>query len=481
MQAESDSQSLSRTRSANARRPAVALETEVLAQIFETACFDTFSPFELAAPTTSLRKTRDSIASTCFRWREVALSASSLWSHIAIDQESNAHHHDEADHPARYDLICTEYQRAKTRPLALYVASRSALQWRSIKARVPTSLSRSSVLSFSIYDDSPFPASFLSNTVPLPILRTLLLEWNQIKPDSSEILELSHAMALRNLWIVSPGSRGSGALRISLSHMTDLTRLTIRFKRVDPQSVMEIINRSPNLESLDWLYYPRAVDGLSFEGLPAPIALCQLRYLSIGAQPVITALKELEAPSLYSLQLLTQVSERSVSNAGISDPFYSIAPFPNLGQLHIPQYSVKTTEIIEYIKIHPKLESAVLGQALDADTIDFLATAHETNPYLKEVWIACPKLPYGSGLSPDELRQLFERRAALSLLPISERPNHIHLHLTNIHPYMYSGWGPEYAYLWEGTEMTSFDCAEERSDPWDWRLAVSDAFLFLSN
>lgn len=105
----------------NSWRPAIHLPTETLSRIFGAACFASFNPFDFDSQmldsVSTIRTTRNVIVSVCTRWREIALSTSSIWTSIvAHHQKTRRRRKTIATEFLNLNLLPLEIGRARGRP-----------------------------------------------------------------------------------------------------------------------------------------------------------------------------------------------------------------------------------------------------------------------------------------------------------------------------------------------------------------------------
>ena len=251
----------------NERVPAVALPCEVLAAIFDKACERpaivtlVYRPYRGDIPDS--RKCRNAINATCYRWRQMALATSSLWSDILLATYPFAI-------PNRV-LIPIELERSNGRTLTTRTIIHDfengyEFFYRTLSTLIPLS----SALDLRITSwTTPFRS--LEGCVPLPNLRHLRLRLYRSSKitDDPEWVDLSQANSLCLVYIDFKLVRA----RLNLLHLRPPETPTISDLSLtgdfDPFDVIHFIARcAPHLHTLRWQYIG-AVPDLPHEVLDA--------------------------------------------------------------------------------------------------------------------------------------------------------------------------------------------------------------------
>lgn len=243
----------------NWQQPAVRLPFEVLELIFEMACVATVQEDEPSKWAHEYRRARNAINLTCSHWREVALMATGLWSHIFVCDRVEP----DALRAPMPNLIPIELERAGGRPLVFYlfndvIAGNTSTHWSFSMDMIRPVLHRCVMYDATLLPFTPFDT--FSTPIFLPSLRTLTLTLDHdfgLQPNipiESVMVDLTKAPSLCRLWLqyygITEENDSIPFLFFKLPQACSVTEL--RFSQyLDSASIVDAINFCPFLETLE--------------------------------------------------------------------------------------------------------------------------------------------------------------------------------------------------------------------------------------
>lgn len=346
----------------NGELPAVQLPSEILGEIFLYACTRPPRSGEIK-DVHAVSRTRSRISVTCYRWREVSLGTTALWSYISAEfltkpfpkSEPYWYHDHKQQRPAHLIIpgvptLCMQLQRAGKRPLDLVVRCNDGNgAEESILLTLAKVLPRCHSIDIDLWAWNCYHGSLgatLRNppiTVPVPLLHSITF---QNLPFSS--MKLDQAPQLRRVL--------SKSRYIDITLPSQLDRLVV-VNAEHPQEFASLVRRHPTLRVLKWRAPVTPVTSRYYQTLPLPLALPALlgfSYLGNSTNPsALSLLHSLEAIQLQYLQL---------NYKDISPKFNQ---FPTLQCLDIPS-CINDSTLIDIIKNIPSLIELILSRVQTA-------------------------------------------------------------------------------------------------------------------
>lgn len=408
----------------NWRQPAVRLPAEILQVIFEMACVATVQEDEASDWARQYRCTQNAINLTCSRWRQLALNATGLWSHIFVYHRP----HPEAARAPLRNLIHTELERAGGRPLALYlfndVDTESSYEWNSSMDMISPELHRCVAYDAVLQPFMPFET--FSSPLFLPSLRALVLTWCYDDDSSPDIpaksvrIDLTNAPSLRDLRLryqrpMDP-SRADDPPRLFFKVPTPcfITELHVS-EDVDHCSVVDAINSCPRLEILELDVCASALDD-------RPLTIAPLLFLvnlsvNLEQSAIMNCVSALSAPNLTQLRLQC---ENHVDQQ-IWDTLNSIfaaSRFPALRYLEVEGTRSRFWHMLPlFIASHPNLVEVMVNEChyLDEELCNSMSglPASYARPLHLTIWLALKHKRQRGGKYPLDtqwLRKLLSAR-----------------------------------------------------------------------
>lgn len=285
----------------NHARPAVDLPFEILEHIFVALCDrSTYPPGDATLYGEAMRENRSAICSVCSRWREVALTATSLWKTVFIDTVMGC---------TRSILpVRTEIARARNSPITVYLCNIDP----GLVGTVINGLKKTTPRYNTIYfNGGVYDSQLFSDLLDLPgasTVRALYLRWECVslihRDGERNVVNLSALSSLHSLCIETgfnlapliPHPHSQLYIPPSTSNITRM-RLT---GRVDVGSCLELINASPLLQMLDW---HRTVLDILGHHIYDVQPLGWLRDLRLHGRTPLSLMTHLRAPNLRRLCL----------------------------------------------------------------------------------------------------------------------------------------------------------------------------------
>lgn len=395
----------------NWQQPAVRLPFEVLELIFEMACVATVQEDEPSKWAHEYRCARNAINLTCSHWREVALKATGLWSHIFVCDRAEP----DALRAPMPNLIPIELERAGGRPLAFYLfndvhapSENTTKHWELSMSVISAELHRCMTYHAVL---QPNHMLFDTFSIPrfLPLLRTLVLAFHctiDVSPEcdvsvESVVIDLTDAPSLHNLRLryyevvgLMDGLRSR--LFFKLPKLCSLADLHV-FEDVDSCNVVDAINSCPRLETLELDGSDRTLDSrpLIFETMSNLVNLS----IDLGSSFAVDCIPALSAPNL--LRLRVDCDDRVEPSARDAfDRVFSPSRFPALRYLYVSGGHPKFWQVLPpFITSHQRLEEVTwdLCERLDEGLCNSLSKlpVHCNHPLRLTVWLLPMKEPSG--------------------------------------------------------------------------------------
>ena len=378
----------------NERVPAVALPYEVLAAIFNKACErppNVTAVYGANIPDT--RKWRNAINATCYRWRQVALATSSLWSDILLTA------YPRPAVPNRL-LIPIELERSNGRTLTTRaVIAYDEEEYEFFSHTITTLCPLSSTLDLLVLAwITPF--RLLEGRIPLHNLRHLQLHLIR-RPDVTddpERIDLSQANSLHfvSLYIELDFIRGGlKPLHLRPPETPTISDLDISGD-VDPCDVVRFIARcSPHLHTLRWrcTRYASEFPHEVLDTVPSDsVYFPQLEHLYLAGQFPVKLMQRISAPKL--VLLVANIADPAVGvrderNILLMDPYQ----FPALRHLrYLRSTGPIGVPVTTFLTAHAALEEVgpltlwEIRTVLNPDS----QSGEVPLPNLRHLWLATP-------------------------------------------------------------------------------------------
>lgn len=310
----------------NLRRPAVALPPEILGDIFLYACLDYLTQFDVYKHHDAVKSfkpptARYSIASVCYRWRQVAVSTSALWSSIFIHSTALRRV------VPRLPLLVLELARSGNRPLDLTIQCSDRFnQQNEMFPIIRAALPRCEKIILR-GDQEKWPNDLMSSIdpIPFPNLRSFISESGG-RFSEDRIVDFSKAPIVEEVFV-------DGAMRLVNLSSCRMKRLALHQSGVDLSklslSSLEVLALSrcssdrilfnsssfnlPELRQLDIRLFCE----------PFPIVAPKLQYLKLGFAD--------ETPVTSGLSSLQTLHFDSNDTSGLID---SLRGVPQLSELY---------------------------------------------------------------------------------------------------------------------------------------------------
>lgn len=373
---------LAELRIENSRIPTVTLPSELLSDIFESACHITISTrtdaWVVDRAVSSRSMLLNAILATCLHWREVALTTSSLWEFVLVTNPNYL----AADKQSGRIPMLTGMGRAGTKALSLYISRKlDASSWDRTRTLLRPHIHRFRQIFASQKDSSRNSLMDLnSNDEPLA-LETLVLTWRQVMPSQPEIIDLSRATALRHLHLGVVYQHGA-LVNIFPPPSSELTHIRL-LRRIDPSDGIRIIESTTSLQALRWVFLGNqtpSVDSIKVQP--------SLRYLSLSGALPTSLLLGLEAPRLETLHIDFQ----NASLSGLS--YITSRAFPHLRTLRISdgapaqfwQVNFQLDPSRSALSDCDQLERLILSYLLTYELVDFLES-DSVPPNITDIWV----------------------------------------------------------------------------------------------
>lgn len=373
-------------RVSNAMRPAVSLPLEILSSIFEWTCLTDASSWEedersnddsnagkhydWNARAVTFRARRRTLYSVCFRWRQVCLATSSLWSTMVVTgpERLNAHV------PMDYRWLSLEVERARPRAPVLLAGFQDEWEFKAAAHYLGEVTPDCGLISITLdFKTSIFlPPAFL----PHPALHTFVVSVLDAPDDPPPFpLFLPIAPALRTLVLIL--SQYPLPLGFESWTLESVEHLVLD---VDSSldTISAFVKRCPNVHTLSILdvILPEPDDDLNTPKYP-PLALPRLRNVRcVPIRTVIRVLCELQMAQIEQLSLSGSgdlqeaLSEGArCSNVHLLDMDYpqersigwlpqKVAAFPKLAT-----FVLQRTEFDDHYFLRSRLRSLVFNLA----------------------------------------------------------------------------------------------------------------------
>lgn len=368
-------------RQLNSTRPAVKLPYETLEDIFAITCHwivDPSSHSSLSVTAEQMRKTRFTICSVCTRWREIALTATSLWATAFIGQ-SALHYHNSSELIQAF--VAAEVALAQKRAIALHLHEVPNIWMKDVINGLCQASPRYKSIHFFGEISDPGTFSRIFNFPGASVLNALYLDWNSPNRElRHEIIDLAPLSSMHTLCIGNTKFPGCNDLQIYQPCMSaSITRMRL-LGRVDIDSGLNLINASPHLQILEWCnHLPRLHNPHSnFDVIP----LESLRYLRLRGDMPVRIFTKLQAPNLERLYLDSY--DGSVDH--ILDG--STAHFPKLTVFEV--CDIPLPKIAPFLSSHPGIRVFSFNlrwRTHDIERSTKFATQNEyTLPRLTALW-----------------------------------------------------------------------------------------------
>ncbi|KAF8309434.1 hypothetical protein DL93DRAFT_2230948 [Clavulina sp. PMI_390] len=340
-------------RELNLQLTVVALPPELLGRIF-LECIDrrAAGPFNHLFSVVETRNTRTSIASVCYRWRQVALATRPLWAVTSfprliasLGSESNKRADPYNIPPETYESFHHELELSGEAPLSLLArivvyklatpSVISALEHELCTALSPV-IPRCDTISLEALGSLPF--DILENTLNSQALVKSLdfSSWGWGSHGEGRYLDLSHAGFLEHLSIDLSARSSCYEMPVGKPIVADPTILqTLKIcGYVDPVAAYEIISRAVSLRSLVW---ESSTAFTEFTVSPQEVSMPLLRHLSLNDVQSLSLLPYLDAPRLVSVTLELKVEYPDEPIEPL--PFPKSLPHLRFLDLHSAEYA----------------------------------------------------------------------------------------------------------------------------------------------
>ena len=409
---------ISRLRDHNHRQRVFSLPTELLAYIFELACLNlAHLPHDVHAYLPIMRRTRYAIATTCYLWREVALSSPELWRFIIILND------DDAQFFANLNESSTYTRRMESNKLAAYLCNFPGhLEWHSFQPLLLSMLGCCEmVVSTDIRADDHF--QLFSTQRHWPNLRKLGISWTPPHEiNAPRTIDLTNAVALESLWIECDFySRQHTPVQVTLRWpgSSMIKKLWLTGPSIDPLCSLPLIQSCLHLEILGWVTYESMSD-LGIE-ITDTIHLAHLRELTTMGDLAMVFMTKLDAPNLTRLR--TSLWRRDYRDIF---PLSDTLQFPSLRSLRmnkrdncILDYRV-TEDLGKFLRAHGDLQHLYLPWCLN-DHKELLGVLGSPSllPNLEYVTMEAvlPELTEVEGILKGRLQGQQPKKFTLYLLP----------------------------------------------------------------
>ena len=402
------SRRIAQLRAANQQQPIASLPLELLSFIFELACLNVAAcPDSVSRSVSNLRRTRLAIGSTCFLWREVALSTPVLWHAIAIMNDCDVRRLIDLEEFSMYT------QRAKARKLGAFLFySSEEIDWENVRSRLLCRCETIMLMDIPVHLQSQIFA------MPLhwPDLRVFGFVWESWLGDDMDmgphVIDLTNAHFLNSLWVEY---HSSWPVYITLRgpSTSSITKLCLRGQGVDPESTVSLLRSSPGLEVLQWSYsYTYEAD--THAELKETVRLLRLRELHIDGDTAIMLMTKLDAPKLERLRT-SLVTARDHGSPPFSDP----SQFPRLRSLDVNDIpgcrnSPSIPYLAAFLRSHGDLQLLHLPLAYEvlSEVLDSLSLL----PNLRYIWMDDVELKGAGGhsewrVSPNSVQDALHEKA----------------------------------------------------------------------
>jgi len=444
---------ITQLRSVNQLQPVSSLPTELLGYIFELACRNVaLSIDSISKSVLMMRKTRNAISLTCFRWREAALSTSVLWRAITIMNMNDVRHLTDPDRFLAY------IERAKYRKLVAFLCPPAGQTfWEELQDHLLPVLSRCETIISS--DPHIHTLSPAFTTTHWAALKSLVIKWGACRLVAPHTINLTSAHSLESLWVLcSAGAMGPpGTLTFRVPSASAITRLSLEGGYI---CSLSLIRSCPQLKLLQWsspLHYDPHdhMEPTKTESLP------NLLQLSVRGELPTWFMTRLAAPNLDHLVYTWEYSLRDTQS-----PFQNPSQFPNLRFLEVDGFPISSVSMLlaPFLRTHEKLQRLHLPWCLtvERDLLEVLGSI-STLPNLEYI-----RMGDGPGFTAAEA--LLEQRVPQN--PVQdgqhEKAKKFTLHLRHGLPFSD-----------DATRLTErfgdSVCCEwyiSDSDPWSWPIEV---------
>lgn len=357
-------------RAQNSRLRAVNLPVEILARIFEEACFAFVVPGTRlsVAYGPQLWHIRNAISSTCYCWRQIAHTDSMLWTNI-VNRRWNKQ---------AKERVSFEIERSNGRLLTLHI---SDLHFDIVKDIID--IPRCEGIHWKHHHDFGWPAYFDAASPPLPFLRTLAIEFVSCAPATEMEIYLGQHVALERLSIQSYNVPHRYSLRLPVA--SGIRKLSL-CSTINPHDVIHAIRSCPSLETLVWEHASHT----ALVQLPALPPLTNLRELSLRGHLPATYLREIGAPGLIRLQVIPKLDRDEDWTPNI---FPDPSQFPNLQHVEFTKLALLSSRnIAAFLHAHPMLEEVMLQGTLNELLVESLGAQFTSKnsplPKLKIIWLS---------------------------------------------------------------------------------------------
>lgn len=453
-------------REINWQCPVVRLPPEILAEIFEYACFHGLEIFTNEG--WNVRSTRSAIISTCFRWREVGIGASILWTTIAthdIRRDLRPPFKERRRlHPAA--LLSLELERSQQRPLIIYSHADTADHWERTVYPVNGALPSCRILVVVLSSSIPqltaknylYPP-FKDRT--LPFLETLSVQWVMGFSNVENVLYLPRAPSLRKLWLDFSAPELHSLDALSISNLTHLAVLG----DVEAGSIMRLVHSSPELRILYWIQESRSHGPNTLPVLAKSQSLTQLQDLSVGGPNSFLILRRLDAPNVTRLR----ISGNAFRSVPLSSYLDELPRFPHLHVLELAAMSTDGETLASYHRVPSQLETLIFEGEPGIPFFDFLLGAHYTHQRLTHVWMWLRSRSWHEIVAA--ITQVIEARSALQGV-VGAKPYHLTIHI-----YFPKRTSLEWYENLPVSDSTSVRLETQFPELMDWRISCELPFL----
>ena len=340
-------------RRTNASLPALSLPHELLSAILEFAC-DVSSPLD--ARQKANRSIRRAISSTCYHWRSLATSTTSLWCDISASAKWME---DPISPPLSY--LELEIKRAGERPLKLSFAGTGKCPeaWREfllVARRVSHQCESIHIVGAPVQGLRDMFVTAPGEEVPrihLPRLRTLYLRFPSPLKSWPAPLDLTSAPGLKHL------SLGTCRPPLKFSSPNNLTKL---FGGFSVGELAFLLQECQHLRELRWNFYATDITTSEYAELSS-VGLSSLERLSFCSRNTEVGDVILRCLRATQLRYLTLQSS--------SIPTWN--QFPNLQSLCLGWLGGDL--IMEILRAVPSIRELVLPHRLNDVSLSILSRA----------------------------------------------------------------------------------------------------------
>ncbi|KAF8309404.1 hypothetical protein DL93DRAFT_2170362 [Clavulina sp. PMI_390] len=352
--------------SPNRQNPAVSLPPELLVQIFALV-LRSWAGAALPHQVTiwqmkRIRQGRLNLAAVCRRWRDVAVSAQSLWGVIMISSTKKA--------GFNRDLFTKEIIHSGDSLLSLFITYPLVLP-RNVPPETMADYVEGADAAQQVLlrcKDIIFHGNhLLVNRLLNPINAIPMINLKSLSVNSSltatlphiDIIDLSTAVALQDLRLYFSGFEYP--IRLKVSPDASFRCLEVS-SPVVPRDIVDILAHSPSLEGFTWTALA-ATPTHSFQ-IPLP-QMPYLRQLALYGEMPLSMLDAFHAPQVMILEINYRGPNHSEAP---SIPFPKIASilFPNLRVLYIDGYRrvIRNYEptLIDFLRTHRTLQVISLSE-----------------------------------------------------------------------------------------------------------------------